>query len=151
MAITKVRDIKNAMLSEIATELGASYKRLAYEEDVAKNSFRSSSQRYGVRQLDAFEIPGVTKYATFDQTFQVVLTKGYIQSNIDDSEQTETSLDLAELAHDIYVRMVKNKAGLPSSVINVKDLSMSEPEYLEDDKVTIIRANMIITYRNTLL
>ena len=151
MAITKVRDIRNAMLVEIAAELGATYSELAYVEDVQKNSLRTSNQRYGVRQVDAFQIDGVNKFATFDQTFQVVLTKGYTQSNIDDSEQRETSLDLTELAHDIYVRMFKTKAGLPSDVINVKDLSISEPEYLEDDKVTIIRANLIITYRNTLL
>lgn len=151
MAITKVRDIRDAMLVEIAAELGANYKQLAYVEDIGKNSFRTSNQRYGVRQLEASQISGVNKYATFDQTFQVVLTKGYIQSNIDDSEQRNTSLDLTELAHDIYVRMFKTKAGIPSVVVNVKDLIISEPEYLEDDKVTVIRANLIITYRNTLL
>lgn len=146
-----MRQIRDSMLTEISTELGSDYKQLAYVEVVEKNSFRTSNNRYGVRALDAVQIPGVNKFATFDQTYEVVLTKGYVQSNIDDSEQVESSFDLRELMHDIYVRLVKGKAGIPASVINVNNLVISEPEYLEDDKVTIIRANMTITYRNTLL
>ena len=143
--------IKDALLSEIAIELGASYKQLAYVEDVSKNSFNTSNDRYGVRGLGSIETASVTKYATFLQSFEVVLTKGYIQSTIDDTEQVSKSYELREKAYDIYVNAVKNKIALPSVVMNVSNFQVSEPEYLEDDKVVIIRCTMDILYRLTLL
>lgn len=148
---TKMTDIKDAMLTEVAAELGASWKQLAYVEDIAKNSFRTSSERYGVRALAASEVPGVTKFMTFSQSFEVVLTKGYVESSIDDSEQVTKSYEIRALILDIFKRMVNNKAGDASSVMQVSDLAIDEPEYLVDDKVVIQRATMNITYRLTLL
>lgn len=146
-----MRTIRNAIESEIQTELGVAYKKLAYVEDVQKNSLRTSSERYGVRPLGSSQIPGVTKFTTFTQAFEVVLTKAYRESMIDDSEQVEKSLDNRELLLAIYKRLVNNKCGAPSVVLNVFDLVIDEPEYLTDDKVAIQRATMNITYRLTLL
>ena len=41
-----MRDIKNAIEGEIQAELGSEYKTLAYLENVQKNSFRTSSERF---------------------------------------------------------------------------------------------------------
>lgn len=145
-----MRQIRDAVESEISTELGASYSKLPYVEVIEKNSFRTNNNRYGVRALVSSEIPGVTKYTTFTQSFEMVLTKGYVQSTIDDTEQVEGSYDLRALILDIYTRLVNNKAGIPALTINVTNLVVSEPEYLEDDKVVIIRSTFDIIYRLTL-
>ena len=147
---TEMTQIKNALLSEISTELGASYKQLAYVEDIAKNSFKTSNDRYGVRALHAGATPGVTKTVTMLQSFEVVLTKGYIQSSIDDTEQVSKSYELRESAFDIFRNAVNNKVALSSVVMYVSNLQVSEPEYLEDDKVVIMRCTMDILYRITL-
>lgn len=148
---TEMTQIKDALLSEIAIELGVSYKQLAYVEDIAKNSFRTSNDRYGVRSLTSTETDSVSKYATFSQSFEVVLIKGYIQSAIDDTEQVSKSYELRESAYNIYVNAVKNKIALPSVVMRVSNFQVAEPEYLEDDKVVIVRCTMDILYRLTLL
>jgi cobalamin-dependent methionine synthase I len=146
-----IRDIKEAMETEIQTELGVSYKSLAYVEDVTKNSFRTSSERFGVRALEASQVPGVTKYFTMTQAFEVVLLKGYIESALDDSEQVTKAFDNRENLLAIYKRLVNNKCGIPSAVMNVFNLTISEPEYLVEDKVAVQRATMDITYRINLI
>lgn len=148
---TEMTQIKDALLSEIALELGVDYKQLAYVEDIAKNSFNTSNDRYGVRALHAGATPGVTKTVTMLQPFEVVLTKGYIQSSIDDTEQVSKSYELREEAFDIFRNAVNNKIALSSIVMYVSNLQVSEPEYLEDDKVVIIRFTMDILYRLNLL
>lgn len=148
---TIMEDIRDAVETEVSAELGASYSKLAYIEDVQKNSFRTNNNRYGIRALALSEISGVTKFATFDQVFEVVLTKGYGESSIDDEKQIQAAFDLRAVALDIYKRLVNNKGGDPASVMQVDDLQIAVPEYLESDKVVIIRASMNITYRLTLL
>lgn len=149
--IDSMRDIRDSMLTEIAAELGASYVQLPYVENVEKNNFRNSNDRYGVRALEASQVPGVTKYPTFTQSFEVILTKGYIESNLDDTPQVTKSYDNRENLLDIYKRLVNNRVGIPATVLNVTDLVVSSPEYLEDDKVVVQRATMNITYRFSLI
>ena len=148
---TIMTDIKDAVKTEVAAQLGPTYKELAYVEDVAKNSLRTSSDRYGVRALALFETDSVTKYNTYQQNFELIISRGYIQSSVDDTEQVDASYDLRAEVFDIYKRLVNNKGGSPANVMNVNNLTISEPEYLEDDKVVIIRANFDILYRLTLL
>ena len=144
---TVMSDLKDSILTEIQSELGSSYKELAYIENIDKNSFLTSNDRFGVRALTAIQQPGVTKYTTFSQSFEIVLTKGYIQSSIDDTEQVNKSYELRASMLDIYQRLVNNKAGAPSLVMNIFNLVIQDPEYLDEDKVVIIRATMDIFYR----
>lgn len=149
--IDHVRDIRNSMETLIQTTLGSGYKKLQFVEDVTKNNFRTNSERYGVRALTANEVPGVTKTVQVTQSFEVVLTKAYYESNLDDTEQLEASLDNFENIHDIYKEIVNQRAGLPSIVLNTTDMLVSEPEYIEESKVAILRATINITYRFSLL
>jgi hypothetical protein len=146
-----MRNIRDALVSEIQAELGVNYKELAYLEDVTKNSFRTSSERFGVRPLASSEVSGVTKMPQFIQSFEIVISKQYTESNLDDSEQVEKSLDNRELVLLLYKRLVNNKGGLPLVILNIFDLNIAEPEYLEEDKVAIQRATMNIQYRINLL
>lgn len=149
--IDSVRDIKSSMETVIQTYLGNSYKKLAYVEDVTKNNYFGNSERYGVRAVSGSEVPGVTKNVHIIQTFEVVLTKAYSESNIDDTEQIEKSLDNFNNLLSIYKELVNSKAGSPSIVLNISNLVMADPEYLVDSKVAVQRATMDITYRFSLI
>lgn len=146
-----VRTIRNGLESEISAEAGVNYKKLDYLEDVSKNSLRTSSLRYGVRALDSEQLPGVTKYMTFQQSFEIVLSKSYRESVLGDSPLFEASLDNDELMMRIYKRLINNKAGVPASVLNVTDLTLAQPEVLADEKVVVTRATVNILYRLTLI
>lgn len=151
MALDLMRDIQTALLAEVSAELGSEYQELAYLENIEKNSFRTSNDRFGVRALSSSQIPGVTKNVTFTQRYQIVLTKGYVESSIDDDKQVIASYDLRESMHDIYKRVVNNRGGLPGTILNIFNLTIEEPAYLDDDKVVIIRAEMDVTYRFSLI
>lgn len=151
MSVTAITDITASMKSEISAELGVSFKELQFVEEIPKNSFRTNNDRYGVRALVASQLPGVTKQVTLNQEFEVILTKAYTQSSLDDTSQVTKSLELRESMLCIYKRFINGKAGLPGTVLNITDLILSEPEYLEDDKVVIQRASMNIQYRYSLI
>lgn len=149
--IDSMREVRDAMVVEIAAELGAEYSALPYLEDVEKNNFLSNNNRYGVRALGALEVPGVTKNVHITQTFEVVLTKGYQVSNLDDTEQRERAYDNQQNLLCIYKRLVNTRAGIPGTVLNITNLSVSEPEYLLEEKVAVQRATMDITFRFSLI
>lgn len=146
-----IREIANSMTTEIGLELGATYATLPYLEDIEKNNYRSNNNRYGVRALGAAEVPGVTKNVHLTQSFEVVLTKGYYESNLDDEKQRDTAYDNAQNMLLIYKRLVNTQAGIPGTVLNITKLLLSEPEYLVDEKVAVQRATMDITFRFSLI
>lgn len=151
MAIDSMREVRDAMLSEISAELGASYSQLVYLEDIQKNNFLSNNNRYGVRALAGNEVDGVTKNVHITQAFEVVLTKAYLESNLDDSEQTERAYDNRQNLLCIYKRLVNNRGGLPGTILNITNLAFGEPEYFVEEKVVVQRATMDITYRFSLI
>lgn len=146
-----VRDIKEAMETTIQTFLGVNYKKLAYVEDVTKNNYLTNSNRYGVRALAGGEVPGVTKNVHLTQSFEVVLSKAYRESSLDDTEQLEQALDNFNNILSIYKDMVNTKCGIPLIILNITNLQLSDPEYLVESKVAIQRATIDITYRFSLI
>jgi len=149
--MTVITDIVDAILAEVQAELGATYKELPYLENVEQNNFRGNNDRFGVRPLGALQLPGVTKFVTLSQTFEIVLSKGYIESSLDDDNKVVKSLDNRALMLDIYKRLVNNRAGLPLVVLNLTDLALAEPEFIDESNVVIQRATMTILYRFSLI
>jgi hypothetical protein len=152
MVVTAIADIIASLESELQVEL-PSYVKLAYIEDVAKNTFRKTGTKdcYGIRALEADQLPGVTKTITLNQEFEVILTSGYTQSTISDASQISDSLDLRANFLGLYKRYVNGKGGLPGTILNITDLILQDPEYLDDDKVVVQRAKMNIQYRYSLI
>jgi hypothetical protein len=50
-------------------------------------------------------------------------------------------------AHDVYQKIVKTKAGTPASVMNVKNLAVSEPIYFENEDTVLVNVGFTLTYR----
>lgn len=151
MAIDSVRDIRDGIEAAMQAYLGADYKKLTYVNDVNKNNFNANSDRYGARPLFGAEVPGVTKNVHITQSFEVVLSKAYKASSLNDTEQSEKALDNLNNMLSIYKELVNTKCGIPSVVLNVTNLQMSEPEYLTESKVAVQRATVDVTYRYSLI
>lgn len=147
---TSMTDIRDSVIARLVTVVPADYKELAFIETIEDNSSRTDNNRYAVRALEAAEFGGVTKTISFDQSFEVVLTKNWVQNSIDDIQQVTASYENRALIQDIYVDLVQTKGGLPGTIINISNLVIAEPEYLLEDKVAVQRATMNIKYRLTL-
>jgi hypothetical protein len=144
-------DVSNSIKACITTVMGAEYKEMAYSNDIALNSFRNCMTQFAVQANSVTEISSVTKFLTFSHEFTVVLTKGYCGGDLTDEESVTTSFELRQKMLELYVHLINTKAGLPSRVINVVDLVMETPEYLFDEKVTVLRGTFNIIYRLTLI
>jgi len=148
---TLVTDLLASIKSTVGTTLGVEYSEIPYVTDVSKNNFNSNHNRYGVQSLASNETDSVTKFVTMLQSFEVVLTKAYVDDGISDSDKQSKTVDAQDLVYDIYRDLVNTKAGLPAIVINITDLEMSNPEYLDEEKVVVIRASFNVLYRFTLI
>lgn len=146
-----VRTIADGIETVIQSVLGVNYKKLAYIQDVEKNNYNTNSNRYGVRPLAGGEVPGVTKNVHLTQAFEIVLSKAYRESSLNDTEQSEKTLDNFNNILSIYKELVNTKCSVPLTVLHITNLQMSEPEFLVDSKVAIQRATIEVTYRFSLI
>lgn len=150
MATTVVTDLVAGILSEVSAALGASYSELPVAVNPEDNGKRMTAKRYAVLPGGIIETEGVLRYYTVDQLFTVLITDDYVKRNANDSVKRSVSNSLMNKAHDIYTRVVQTKAGVPSSVMNVKDLSIDEPLYFEEEDTVVINVGFTITYRQPL-
>ena len=144
-------DLKNSVSTCIENIVGPEYKKMAYVNNVSKNSFRNCKSQYGVLTGSIEEISGVNKYLTYSESLTIVLTKGYGEEAVTDDMAVQVSYELRENMFLLYNHLIKTKAGLPSRVMNVTGLFIEEPEYLIDEKVTVLRGTINVLYRLTLI
>lgn len=140
-----VKQINDAIETRIAAVLTGETE-LEYKLDIAKNNFRNSAERYACIPLDAETTEGINLHYTLNHTFQVILTKGYVNRH-DDSPQRTATFDLYTDMDTVIKDLVLSKAGLPGIIIVIQGLTLSEPEYLTEDNVAVLRANFIVKYR----
>lgn len=144
-----VEQIVNAFESSMATELGATYSELKYKQDVEKNNFKTNNKRYGVLPLGYSQADGVVKSFTAEQVFQVILTHGYVNKTDSTNQESKTFL-LFDKMSEVYKLAMLKKLGISSVILSVSDLSVDDPEYLEDNDLIVLRGNFTIKYRESL-
>lgn len=144
-------DLVDSVKTRMSNFLGSGYSELTNVTEIEKNAFKGANQRYGVLALEANEVAGVTCFLTVDQQFELTLTNGYY-SNVkasDEDKRTKT-LELQDLMFDVYKDLKSNKAGRPDLVMHVLDLTIQDPEFLEENHVVAIKATLTIKYRSLL-
>jgi len=142
-----VTEITEAL--ETRTELVTSFSKLPYVYDVSKNDWKRSQDGYGVRSLVAQESPGATKRLTYVQSFEVVLSKGYIQSSVDDLSLQSAVKEASDLLHSVFIDLEQTRVGIPNTVLNITNFSLQEPIIYEDQKVVVLTAEIDVLYRLT--
>lgn len=145
-----VEQIANAMESEISGVIGAGYAELDYKYDVTKNDFFNNKQRYGVIPQGASTALSITKVYTLDHSFEVILTHDYINKDKTDSDQRRVTYELFDKLDDIFRQLYRSKAGLPNIVLNIPEITIAEPEFFEDESLVVLRAQLLVTYRNAI-
>lgn len=145
-----VTTILTNMLSTISTTLGAGYQELRHVYDVTKNDIRTAKLAYGVRPLSALSSdPGMLRAYTVDQSFEIILSDT-ITRGASDAERTTAIGTMFDKADEIFKVLVNTKAGAASYVLVVNNPAMSEPEFLEDNQIVLLRMQLNIRYRSTI-
>lgn len=147
--MAEVDTIKTGMKTRIAAVLGSTYNELDHSIDVEKNTFKGNSLRFGVLSGPVIqnELAGVLKSFTVDQTYVVKLTDTFSTASTNDTDRTDTLDDLTENMLLIYKDFINTRAGAPSIVIQVLDLSIEDPEIIDKGNVAVITMTLTIKYR----
>jgi hypothetical protein len=133
----------------IATELGSDYQELQYIYELEKNTVRGARLAYGVRPLAADTAESVTRVYTLDHVFEVILTDTFARG--DNDSQRETALNtMYDKSDEIFKELVNHKINLASFVLNIFNPSLSDPEFLDDNKMIVLRMQYIVKYRSDL-
>ena len=153
--MSEVKDVRNAILSTISTVNSIStnnFSELRYTIDVEKNTFEGGSNRYGVLPLDGdIALATRLKARDFVMNYQVILTDTYVDSGMDDSENINAIMELYGIMDDIIDAAINTKLGLGNAVVRkIDEGSIAEPEYLEDNKVVVLRKILSVQYGRNL-
>ncbi len=148
----EVATITASINTRTAAVLGSSYSELAFLNEIEKNNFKGANQRYGTQALaiSSAEEKGVLGSFTVDQVFEISLTDFYASEQTGDSDRINKGIALLDQALLIYKDLINNRAGSPSIVIKTGDVSTSDPEYLTEDNVVVIKMQVLVTYRKQL-
>jgi len=144
-----VEQIYDAIKSEVATSLGASYQELPFVFDVSKNDLRRIKKGYGVLHKSATSADSVTRVYALDHSFQVIFTETNGRTNSDADAQEALNV-LYDKIDEIFKGMVLRKLGLNSIVLLVFEPSIEEPEFLDDNQFLVLRFGFIVKYRQTI-
>ncbi len=137
--------ITSSIKTIVQTVLGADYKELNYSIEIPKNSFKGNEKRYSVLPKSFNENSGVIGFINIEQEYELILTDMFINKSMSDKDQRTKTENLQDKIILIYKEIVKQKAG-SATCIQVKDLSVSDPEYL-DTSIILLKATFKIKYR----
>jgi len=143
----------DTIITNMKTQIAAvitDYSELKLAYNVEDNSKLATSKTYSVLPTGAAETEGVLRHFTMDQSIIIQLTDDYIAKKTDDSTKRQIVIDLMDNALNIYKDMVNSKCGTPASVKNVRDLSIEDPIFFENDDTVQLNMNFTITYRVSL-
>jgi len=145
-----VSQIVSAAKSQISTTLGATYSELDFEVDLDRNNFRTNDKRYGFlpREADTTETT-INRFYTLDHRFEIILTQ---RADIrqDDSDLRTVREDLYDQMDEIFQVMHLQKLGLTNVIMLIDGPTVEEPEYLEDNRLVVLRGSVIIKYRQSI-
>ena len=145
MSTTILSDLITAIEGQVESSTG--FTKLPQVINPEANSRRFTKEKYGVIPLSANQVEGSIRYYTIDHEFRIKLSNEYIKTQANDTAKRVVTNALYNKCYDIYARLIKNKAGMPNIVMNIKELSIAEPEYFENEDTVVISMGFIITYR----
>ena len=92
---------------------------------------------------------GTLGWITVNQTYIVKLSKEFKQTQINDHDKQDVAIELMQKhCFDLYQDLVNNRAGATSIVINIDDMNIDTPDFI--DNSVVVSMSFIVTYRKKL-
>jgi hypothetical protein len=146
---TLVTDIITGIETRLAAVL-TGYSPLRYYYDIEKNDYKGNVDRYGIIPKEIESQSGVIRSVTVNQTFQIILTTGYKNGPMSDSDLQSKVKTLYDKMDDVLHDLFLTKLGVPSIVLLSTLNGYEEPEILEEQKVVALRMDLTVRYRRDL-
>jgi hypothetical protein len=144
-----VKTIRDNITARLGTVL-TGHSKLSYVANVSANKFGQALKRFGVTPDGAAETSGSTNLNTMDHRFTITLTDGYNSgavNQINDDLKMERIGELQDRALTIYKDLQVNKSSISTSVLIINNLNINAVEFLEEEKVAVIKFEINIKYK----
>lgn len=143
--MSSISTLKTALQSQISGRTENKFAQLS------KNSRKSADNGYYISHLATTqaESQGTTRNLTFNSQFEVLFSNSFDSSTTTANEQVKLDIISDELL-TLFQKLVKNKAGYPSVVINIFDSSITNVQILEEDKMCSASLTFSVLWRQTL-
>lgn len=148
-----VKDIidnsRTVMINTLALS-GDTWQQLRNFYDIEKNDIRSAAKAFGIKPLSAAPENTVTNFYTVDHTFEIILTDTI--TRVEGDSERETALtEIYNQLDEIFKQLQNSKINGTANVLLVSQPSISEPEFLDDNKFLVVRAQYVVKYRGNTL
>jgi len=140
-----VKDIATAFEAQVAIVL-PTYAELDWKYLVDKNNYFNNALRFGVIPSGGFSASTIIKSVTVNQTFTLILTNEYVNSNDTDSQQQDSIFELYDAVNEVYVAVEGKKLGL-TQVLDISLGTIDTPFFIEEQKVAVLTTDFSIQYR----
>ena len=127
--------------------LGSGYQKLRHVFNVEKNDLRNTRLGFRVRPLGAIPATTVTKTYTLDHDFELVLTD-YAARTDNDLQRIESLDVMYDKADEIFKDYINSKINLADIVLLVDSPTLLEPEFVNDNKVIVLRMQFTVKWRS---
>ena len=145
-----VKTIRDNISARILATLGSEYVKLSFGSDVTMNKFARATKRFAVIPKGASVVEGLSGMNTMDHRFEIVLTDGFVSgaaTQLNDDLKLEKIGELQDKALILYKDLQMNKSVLDSQVLIVNGLSINEIEYLDEEKVAVLKIEINVKYK----
>lgn len=147
--MSTITDIKAGIEARIEIAV-STYAKLSYQTDISNNKFKGNSKGYAVLPSSALEVDGLLGSYNMDHEFSISLTNSYNQgakSQIGDELKTSRIAELQDDILAIYSDLSVNKGAIDASILVINSLNISEPDFIDEEKVIIINFTVNVKYK----
>lgn len=140
-----VKDIHDELENTIQT-LFPSKVKSKYVWDLQRNAHKKNENLFAIRPSDLSSVSGVTKNATIDQRFRVLLSNSFNDTPGNDQDLQDKIYDLFNNVSDLWNEAYRSKFGI-ARVLVVSGFECDEPEIDLENRVVSIETRFTIKYR----
>lgn len=147
---SEISTIKSGIETRIETTL-SDFSELNHGLTIEKNTKNSLNNKYVVIPdvIQTNFTNGTLGWITVNQTFIVKLTKEFKTNQINDSSKQNIAIELMQKhCFDLYKDLVNTRAGASSIIINIDDMNIETPEFI--DNAAVLTMDFVVTYRKQL-
>lgn len=139
-----VKSIRQSIRNSTAALL-PNYEEAKYVFESDKNAKFFKTDKYYVNIASQLEIPGVTRFSTMEQTFSIVLLKGFIQAKndiivMDEIENIHSDFDL------LYSNFINTRLSNPL-ILNIFNRNINSPEVNYTQRWILVEMTFSVSYR----
>ena len=143
-------DIVKTMRDSLETLIGTTlptWSLLDNKYNLEKNNYANQEKRFGVIVGSGDQAVSVTKHYTVNRSFNIILCNQYESMHNEDGILNIALDEIEDAMDEIIKASMRNKLGVPNTVLNVINGSIDEYDLDTIENVAILQFEMIVTYR----